>query len=49
MEEPGQKLKKIRERLRLRFRDVEEASARIGALHANDEKRFMWAGQALLA
>src|ERR1700689_2468718 len=37
MEEPGQKLKKIRERLRLRFRDVEEASARIGALHANDE------------
>jgi transcriptional regulator with XRE-family HTH domain len=37
MEEPGQKLKKIRERLRLRFRDVEEASARIAALHANDE------------
>src|SRR5580692_72433 len=37
MEEPGQKLKKIRERLRLRFRDVEEASSRIAALHANDE------------
>ncbi len=37
MEEPGQKLKKIRERLRLRFRDVEEASARIAALHSNDE------------
>ena len=37
MEEPGQKLKKIRERLRLRFRDVEEASARIAAQHSNDE------------
>jgi transcriptional regulator with XRE-family HTH domain len=37
MEEPGQKLKRIRERLRLRFRDVEEASARIAALHSNDE------------
>lgn len=37
MEEPGQKLKKIRERLRLRFRDVEEASSRIASLHANDE------------
>ena len=37
MEEPGQKLKKIRERLRLRFRDVEEASTRIAAQHSNDE------------
>jgi transcriptional regulator with XRE-family HTH domain len=37
MEEPGQKLKRIRERLRLRFRDVEEASTRIAALHSNDE------------
>ena len=37
MEEPGQKLKRIRERLRLRFRDVEEASSRIAAQHANDE------------
>jgi transcriptional regulator with XRE-family HTH domain len=37
MEEAGQKLKKIRERLRLRFRDVEEASSRIAALHSNDE------------
>src|SRR5271163_1501590 len=37
MEEPGQKLKRIRERLRLRFRDVEEASGRIAALHSNDE------------
>ena len=37
MEEPGQKLKKIRERLRLRFRDVEEASGRIAAQHLNDE------------
>jgi len=37
MEEPGQKLKRVRERLRLRFRDVEEASSRIAALHRNDE------------
>jgi transcriptional regulator with XRE-family HTH domain len=37
MEEAGQKLKKIRERLRLRFRDVEEASTRIAGQHANDE------------
>jgi hypothetical protein len=37
MEEPGQKLKRVRERLRLRFRDVEEASTRIAAQHNNDE------------
>jgi len=37
MEEPGQKLKRLRERLNLRFRDVEEASARIAAQHNNDE------------
>jgi transcriptional regulator with XRE-family HTH domain len=37
MEEAGQKLKRVRERLRLRFRDVEEASGRIAAMHANDE------------
>jgi transcriptional regulator with XRE-family HTH domain len=37
MEEAGQKLKRVRERLRLRFRDVEEASARIAARHGNDE------------
>ena len=37
MEEPGQKLKRVRERLRLKFRDVEEASARIAARHGNDE------------
>ncbi len=37
MEEAGQKLKRVRERLRLKFRDVEEASARIAARHANDE------------
>jgi transcriptional regulator with XRE-family HTH domain len=37
MEEAGQKLKRIRERLRLRFRDVEEASTRIAQLHGNDE------------
>ncbi|SRR5579862_483689 len=37
MEEAGQKLKRVREKLRLRFRDVEEASARIAARHNNDE------------
>jgi len=37
MEEPGQKLKRVRERLRLKFRDVEEASAHIAARHGNDE------------
>src|SRR5215831_17845759 len=37
MEEAGQKLKRIRERLALRYRDVEEASAKIAALHDNDE------------
>jgi len=37
MEEPGLKLKRVRERLRLKFRDVEEASARIAARHGNDE------------
>lgn len=34
---PGLKLKTIRERLDLRFRDVEEASYRIAAIHKNDE------------
>ena len=37
LEEAGQKLKNVRERLNLRFRDVEEASYRIAALHKNDE------------
>jgi len=37
MEEAGQKLKRVREKLRLRFRDVEEASARIAERHNNDE------------
>lgn len=37
MEEAGQKLKRVRERLGLKFRDVEEASARIAARHGNDE------------
>jgi transcriptional regulator with XRE-family HTH domain len=37
MEEAGQELKRVRERLRLKFRDVEEASARIAARHGNDE------------
>ncbi len=37
MEEAGQKLKRVRERLHLRFRDVEEASGRIAAAHKNDE------------
>ena len=37
MEEAGQKLKRVREKLRLKFRDVEEASLRIAARHQNDE------------
>ena len=37
MDEAGQKLKKIRERLNLRFRDVEEASIKIAARRNNDE------------
>lgn len=37
MEEAGQKLKRIRERLGMKYRDVEEASQRIAAAHGNDE------------
>lgn len=37
MEEAGQKLKRVRERLRLKFRDVEDASIRIAERHGNDE------------
>lgn len=37
MEEPGQKLRRARERLHLRYRDVEEASQRIANLRSNDE------------
>src|SRR5579863_6665586 len=37
MEEAGQRLKRVRERLNLRYRDVEEASNQIAARHNNDE------------
>lgn len=37
MDDPGQKLKRARERLNLRYRDVEEASIRIAERHKNDE------------
>ena len=37
MEEAGQKLKRIRERLNLRFRDVEEASIKIAERRHSDE------------
>ncbi|MDQ6664115.1 MAG: helix-turn-helix domain-containing protein [Acidobacteriota bacterium] len=37
MEEAGQKLKRARERLNLRYRDVEEASIQIANRHKNDE------------
>ncbi|HEX8985325.1 MAG TPA: helix-turn-helix transcriptional regulator [Bryobacteraceae bacterium] len=37
MEEAGQRLKRARERLNLRYRDVEEASLRIAERHHNDE------------
>lgn len=37
MEDAGQKLKRIRERLNLRYRDVEEASQKIANRRGNDE------------
>lgn len=37
MEEAGQKLKRIRERLRLKYREVEEFSNRIARAHGNEE------------
>jgi transcriptional regulator with XRE-family HTH domain len=37
MEDAGQKLKRVRERLNLRYRDVEEASLRIAEKHRNSE------------
>lgn len=37
MEDAGQRLKRVRERLNLRYRDVEEASQKIADLHSNDE------------
>ncbi len=37
LEEPGQQLRKIRERLQLRYRDVEEASQKIAKRRKNEE------------
>src|ERR1700679_3486075 len=37
MEEPGQKLRRIRERLNLRVRDVEQASLKIADKYHNDD------------
>lgn len=37
MEDAGQKLKRVRERLNLRYRDVEEASNYLAQLNANEE------------
>ncbi len=37
MEDAGRKLKQARERLNLRYRDVEQASLRIAERHKNDE------------
>jgi transcriptional regulator with XRE-family HTH domain len=37
IEDAGQKLKRVREKLGLRFRDVEDASLRIASRHGNDE------------
>jgi len=37
MEDAGEKLKRVRERLGLKYRDVEEASQKIAAKHSNDE------------
>ena len=37
MEDPGQKLRRIRERLNLRVRDVEQASLKIADKYHNDD------------
>lgn len=37
MDDPGQRLKRVRERLNLRYRDVEDASLRIAERKKNDE------------
>lgn len=37
LDDAGQRLKRVRESLNLRYRDVEEASLRIAARHKNDE------------
>ena len=37
MEDAGRKLKQVRERLNLRYRDVEQASQKIAALHGSEE------------
>jgi len=37
MDRPGEKLKRLRERLKLKYRDVEKASQEIAALRNNDE------------
>ncbi len=37
MEDAGQKLKRVRERLGLKYRDVEEASQKLATRHNNDE------------
>lgn len=37
LEEPGRRLRRVRERLRLRYRNVEEASQRIAGRHRSDE------------
>ena len=38
MEDPGQKLKRVRERLGLKYRDVEEASTKIAARRGDNEE-----------
>ena len=37
MERPGEKLKRVREKLNLTYRDVEQASRQIAARRGNDE------------
>src|ERR1700729_618178 len=37
MDRPGEKLKRVREKLKLTFRDVEQASRQIAARRGNDE------------
>src|SRR6185437_11289773 len=37
MERPGEQLKRVREKLKLTYRDVEKASQQLAARHHNDE------------
>ena len=48
MNDAGQRLKRARERLNLRFRDVEQASIRIAELRQNDLIRQAYLGEMVI-